>query len=212
MRATLNRQALVLQALVLQALAQQAPALQAPQMVPPIHQPLQFPRGWPATPYQQAVQPPSNSTRLGVTFNSSANKPAATGGQDTDGHRRQGTGGQDNKSWPASCSRGVRERSSIRTTSKHKPCQVGECPSGAPHNVPPASTPESTLPQCGGGISTSPKDPLKNVANYRSAGWRKDLEHGLRAYYKHNFTSFKEADWVKMKDKFFTHLLQCKEK
>ena len=86
-----------------------------------------------------------------------------------------------------------------------------EHPFGAPHNVPPASTPKSTLPQHGSGMRASPKDPLKNAANYKSARWRKDLEHVLKAYYKHNFTSFKEAEWVKMKDKFFMHLLQHKE-
>ena len=91
------------------------------------------------------------------------------------------------------------------------PRQVGECPSGAPHNVPPASTPVSTLPQHGGGARASPKDPLKNAANYRSAGWRKDLKHVLKIYYKYNVTSFKEAEWAKMKEKFFTHLLQHKE-
>ena len=91
------------------------------------------------------------------------------------------------------------------------PRQVGECPSGAPHTVPQASTPESTPPQCGGGVRASPKDPLKNAANYKSARWRKDLEHVLKAYYKDTVASFKEAEWAKMKEKFFTHLLQCKE-
>ena len=76
---------------------------------------------------------------------------------------------------------------------------------------PPASTPESTPPQHGGGARASPKDPLKDAANYKSTGWRKDLEHVLKAYYKYNVASFKEAEWVKMKEKFFTHLLQCKE-
>ena len=66
-------------------------ALQAPQMAPPIHQPLPFPRGWPATPYQQAVQPPGKSSGLGVTFDSSTTKPAPTGGLDADVHGRQGT-------------------------------------------------------------------------------------------------------------------------
>ena len=93
-------------------------------------------------------------------------------------------------------------------TSKQTPCQVGECPSGAPRNVPSASTLESTPPQCGVGMKASPKDPLKEATNYRSTGWRKDLEHVLKVYYKHNFTSFKEADWAKLKDKFFGYLLQ----
>ena len=93
-------------------------------------------------------------------------------------------------------------------TSKPTPCQVGECPAGAPHNVPPASAPESTPPQYDGGMRGPPKDPLKNVANYRSARWRKDLEHVLKAYYKYNFTSFKEAEWINIRGKFFEHLLQ----
>ena len=91
------------------------------------------------------------------------------------------------------------------------PRQVGECPSGALHNVHPASTSESTPPQCGSGARASSKDPLRNVPNYKSAGWRKDLEHVLKASYKDTVTSFKEVEWAKMKEKFFTHLLQCKK-
>ena len=90
LRTTLSRQALV---------------PQAPQMVPPIRQPLPFPRGQPATPYQQAVQPLGKSSGLGVTFDSSATKPAPTGGQDADVHGRQGTRGQGNNSRPASHSK-----------------------------------------------------------------------------------------------------------
>ena len=84
MRATLDRQAQVLQAQV-----PQTPVPWAPQMVPPLHQPLPPSRGQPATLYQHAVQLPSKPTGLGVTFDSSANKTAAPGGQDTDGHGRQ---------------------------------------------------------------------------------------------------------------------------
>ena len=175
-------------------------------MAPPIHQPLPFPRGRPATPYQQAVQPLGKSSGLGVAFDSSTTKPAPTGGQDTDVCRRQCTRGRDNNSQPASRSKGARERSSIRTTSKQMPYQVGERPSEAPRQVPQASTPESTPPQCGGGARAPPKDPLKDAANYKSARWRKDLEHVLKAYYMHNFASFKEVDWAKLKDKFFGHL------
>ena len=211
MRAALDRQAQALWDPASQAPASQALVLQAPQMVPPLCQPLPSSRDWPATPYQQVVQPPSESTGLGVTFDSSTDKPAATGGQDTNGHRRQRTQGQDDNTWPASHSRGMQERSSVRMTSKQMPHQVDECPSGAPCNVPPASTPVSTPPQSGGDVRASPKDPLRNASNYKSAGWRKDLEHVLKIYYRHNVTSFKEAKWAKMKEKFFTHLLQHKE-
>ena len=76
LRATLSGQALV---------------LQAPQMAPPICQLLPFPRGQPATLYQQAVQPPGKSSGLGVTFGSSTTKPAPTSGQDADVCRRQST-------------------------------------------------------------------------------------------------------------------------
>ena len=76
---------------------------------------------------------------------------------------------------------------------------------------PPASAPVSTPPQSGSGMRASPKDPLRNASRYRSAGWRKDLEHVLKIYYKHNVASFKEVEWSKMKEKFFTHLLQHQE-
>ena len=221
MRATLNRQALPQQALAPQALPQWAPAPrtppqlapapQSPQMAPPICQLLPFSRGRSATPYQQAVQLPSKSTGLGVTFDSSADKPAAACGWDAEGCRRQSTRGQDDNSQPASCPRGTQERSSIRKTSKQMPHQVGEHPSRALCNVPPVSILESTLPQHGGGVRASPRDPLRNAAKYKSARWRKDLEHVLKIYYRHSVTSFKEAEWAKMKEKFFTHLLQHKK-
>ena len=105
----------------------------------------------------------------------------------------------------------MHEGSSVRMTSKQMPCQGVEHPSEAPSNVPPASAPVSTLPQGGGGVRASPKDPLRNASRYRSDRWRKDLEHVLKIYYRHNVTSFKEAEWSKMKEKFFTHLLQPKE-
>ena len=80
-----------------------------------------------------------------------------------------------------------------------------------PCNVPAALTPESTPPQRGGGAWATPKDPLKNVTNYRSARWKKDLEHVLKAYYRYNFASSKEVEWTKLKDKFLEHLIQCQD-
>ena len=211
MRAALDRQVQAPWTPALQALALQVSALQAPQMVPPLHQPLPSSWGQPATLSQQAVQPLSKSTGLGVTFDSSADKMAAPGGPDANGCRRQRAQGRDDNSQPASHSRGVQVGSSIRMTSKQMPRQVGERPSRAPHNISPASTPVSTPPQCGSGVRASPKDPLKDAANYRSSRWRKDLEHVLKIYYKYNVASFKEVEWAQMKEKFFTHLLKCKE-
>ena len=69
----------------------QAPLPQAPQMAPPLHQPLPSSGSWSATPYQQAVQPPVKPKRRGVTFDTSADKVAAIGSQDTNGRGRQRT-------------------------------------------------------------------------------------------------------------------------
>ena len=98
LHATLERHVraqLVQASLALAQQAQMSPALalHTPQVAPPLCQP---PPCWPATPYQQAVQLPGRSTRVGVIFNSSADKATPTGGQDTEGHRRQSTWGQDN--------------------------------------------------------------------------------------------------------------------
>ena len=147
---------------------------------------------------------------LGVTFNSSTDKHAAAGRQDATTRRRPATRGQDDKSRPASLTKGARERSSIWTTSKQVPCQGVEHPSGMPRNAPPASTPGSTPCQCSGSMR-APRDPLESVAHYRSQGWRKDLNHIFKAYYKYNFSSFKEAEWNKLRDKVLEHLLPCQD-
>ena len=230
LRATMNQQAQVLrtpgsqtpasQAQVLRAMAPQAPTPsapklqaplpQAPQMAPPLHQPLPSSRSQPANPYQQAVQLPVKPKGRGVTFDTSADKVAAIGGQDTDGHRRQRTHDRDDKTWPASPGRGAHERSSIRMTGKQTPHQVSECPSGIAHEAPRDSTPGSTSHQCSSS-TRAPKDPLRCVAQFRSQGWRKDLDLIFKAYYRYNFSSFKESEWSRIRDKVLDHLLPLQE-
>ena len=83
------------------------------------------------------------------------------------------------------------------------PRQEGGCPAGAPCNIPSSST--------SGAKKASPGDPLRNIANYRSAGWRKDLSHILRSFYQYNYPSRKEEEWDKLKTKFFNYLGQCQE-
>ena len=163
LRAAIDRQAQAMRATVPQApmpLApkSQAPLLQAPQVVPPLCQPLPFSRSWLATPYQQAVQQPSKPKGRGVTFDSSANKVAAIGSQDADGHGRQRTHGRDDKTRPASPGKGAHKRSSVRMTGKQMPRQVSECPSGAAHEAPRDSTLGSTSHQCSSN-TRAPKDP-----------------------------------------------------
>ena len=118
MRAAIDRQAQVPQAPGLQAPVSQALAPWAPQMVHPLCQPLPSSRNQLATPYQQAVQLPSKTKGLKVTFDSSADQPAATGDKDADDCGRQRTQGRDGNTWPASHSSGMQEKSSIRMTSK----------------------------------------------------------------------------------------------
>ena len=187
-----------------------APPPQAPQTAPPLHQPLPSSGSWPATPYQQAVQLPVKPKGRGVTFDTSTDKVAAVGGQDADSRRRQRTHNRDNKTRPTSSGRGAHERSSVRTTSKQMPRQVGERPSGATCDAPRDSTPGSTShPRSSS--TRALKDPLRRVARFQSQGWKKDLERIFRMYYEYNFTSLKEAGWNKIRDKVFDHLLPCQE-
>ena len=152
LRAAIDRQAQAMRAMAPQApmlLAPklQAPPLQAPQMVAPMCQPLPSSGSRPATPYQQAVQPPVKPKGRGVTFNSSANKVVAVGSQDTDGHGRQRIHDRDDKTQPASPGRGACKRSSGRMTGKQMPHQVSECHSGTAHKAPRDSTLGSTSHQ-----------------------------------------------------------------
>ena len=80
-----------------------------------------------------------------------------------------------------------------------------------PHNIPSSSTPGNTSPQLGGITRASPGNPLKNLTHYRSAGWRKDLDHILGSFYCYNFPSHKEGEWKKLKTKFFEYLGQRQE-
>ena len=42
------------------------------------------------------------------------------------------------------------------------------------------------------------------ASKYRSSGWRRDLEHVLKVYYKHTVqTPFKEAEWARVRELFF---------
>ena len=92
-----------------------------PQMAPAICQLPLLPWSQSATLYQQAVQPLTRTSGLGVTFDSSASKPAPTDSQDTDVCGRQFSRGQDDDSQPASHPRGGWEGSSIRKTGNPKP-------------------------------------------------------------------------------------------
>ena len=212
---THHQQAQVLRATVPQAptpsaLRSPAPLPQAPQMAPPLCQPLPSSGSWPATPYQQAVQPPVKPKGRGVTFDTSTDKVAAVCGQDANSCGRQKTHDRDNKTQHTSLGRGVCERSSVGMTSKQTPHQVAERPSGAARDAHRDSTPGSTSHQCSSSTRAL-RDPLRWVSQFRSQGWKKDLECIFWANYEYNFTSLKEAGWNKIKDKVSDHLLLHQE-
>ena len=66
-------------------------------------------------------------------------------------------------------------------------------------------------PQPGSIMKASLRNPLKNLTNYRSTGWRKDLDHILGSFYHYNYPSHKEEEWKKLRTKFFEYLGQCQE-
>ena len=52
---------------------------------------------------------------------------------------------------------------------------------------------------------------MRLVANFCSSGWRKDLKHILKVYYQYNVDYFTEADWSRVKERFFDLFLQHKK-
>ena len=172
-----------------------------PQMALPLCQPLP---GWPAMLYQQVVQLPKKSTRRGVASNPSADKTASQvaqvyrtaedlpleGGQVVAGGHP----------------RGMQDKTSVQP-----PHQEGDLPSMSTPSVPPPAAPKGTQPQHGGWPRTALCNPMHLVAKFCSTGWKKDLEYVLRVYYKYNAASFKEAEWVRLKETFFTYFLSHKE-
>ena len=135
-----------------QTMTQPTSAPCAPQMALPLCQPLP---GRLATPYRQAVQPPSKSTGIGVISDSCAKKAAPAGSQDSQERGRQMT---------RECGDGVRSASHPRGASgkrcKQTPHQEGDPPSKATQNVPPTTTSEETLPQAGGSSRSLLRDPV----------------------------------------------------
>ena len=177
--------------------------LRTPQMVPPLRQPRP---GWPAMPYQQAVQPPKKSTGRGVASNPSADKTAPRGSASSQDRGRPTTRGQGDGSRSVSRPRGMQGNASVQPSR-----QEGDLPSGPTPSVPPPVAPEGTQPQHGGLPRSALCDPVRLAAKFCSGGWEKDLEHVLQVYYKYNIASFKEAEWVRLKETFFAYFLQYKE-
>ena len=114
----------------------------APQMALPLCQPLP---GWPAVPYQQAVQLPKKSTGRGVASDPSADKTAPAGGASSQDRGRPTTRGWGDGGQSVSCPRGMQGKASAQPLH-----QEGNLPSESMPSVPPPAAPEGTQPQHGG--------------------------------------------------------------
>ena len=175
----------------------------APQMVLPLHQP---PPGWPAMPYQQAVQPPKKPMGMGVTSNPPTDNTAPVGSTSSQDRGRSNTRGWGGGGQSISHPRGIQKKASAQPS-----CQEGDLPSGSTPSVPPPAAPEGTQPQRGGRPRSALHNPARLVVKFCSGGWKKDLEHVLWVYYKFNIASFKEVEWARLKEQFFEYFLQYKE-
>ena len=97
------------------------------------------------------------------------------------------------------------------------PHQEGGLPSGSTPGgrslppPPPPPVPERAQPQWRGRKRSALRDPTRLDANYCSSGWRKDLEHILKVYYKFSVDYFTEEDRSRAKDRFFDLFLQHKK-
>ena len=189
-------------------LAQRMPAPATMMPCAPQTMPVQQPcPEWPATPYQQAVQPPKRPMGRGVVADTPTGKTAPMGGTTQD-HGRPAARGRGHGSRSVSHPRGV-----PGTASAQPQCQEGGLPSGSTPNAPPPPppAPERTQSQRRGPTRSALWDPVRLAVNFHSSGWRKDLEHILKVYYKYNVDYFTEGDWSQVKERFFDLFLQHKK-
>ena len=157
-------------------------------------------------PYQQVVQLPKRPAGRGVIADIPADKTTPMGGT-MQNHGRPTVRGQGHGSHSVSHPRGVPGMASTQP-----PHQEGGLPSESmPSAPPPWPAPERTQPQRSGRTRSTLCDPAWLAANFRSSGWRKDLEHILKVYYKYSVDHFTESDWSRVKVRFFDHFLQHKK-
>ena len=107
--------------------------------------------------------------------------------------------------------RGVPEMASALPQHQEGGLPSGSMPSGSLPPPPPPPAPERTQPQWRGQTRSTLWDPVRLAANFRSSGWRKDLEHILKVYYQYSVDYFTEGDWSRVKKRFFNLFLQHKK-
>ena len=174
-------------------LAQRMPV---PPMMMPVRQPCPE---WPATPYQQVVQPPKKPAGRRVIADTPAGKTVPMGGTMQD-HRRPAVRGQGHGSHSISHPRGVPEVASVQPQHQEGGLPSRSMPSGSLPPPPPPLVPERTQPQRRGWTRSALWDPARLAANFRSSGWRKDLKRILKVYYRYSVDYFTEGDWSRVKE------------
>ena len=143
----------------------------------------------------------------GVIADTPSDKTTPVGGATQD-RRRPTVRGQGHGSRSVSHPRGAPGMASAQL-----PHQEGDLPSGSMPSAPPPPppAPERTQPQWGGRTRSTLHDPAWLAANFCSSGWRKDLEHILKVYYKYSIDYFTESEWSWAKKWFFDHFIQHKK-
>ena len=155
---------------------------QASQPAAPYQQALQRP-SQPATPCQQAVQPLRRPAGRGGVAQLPSSSAAPAARQPAQERGRQPTRGRGLRGRSASCPR---------------------CGQGSATNAPSTTTPGAAPPQPVHRARTRHFDPALLAAKYRISGWRKDLEHVLKVYYRYNLQAlFVELEWVRVRELFF---------
>ena len=108
--------------------------------------------------------------------------------------------------------RGVPEMASLQPQHQEGDLPSGLMPSGRSlPPPPPPPAPERTQPQQRSRTRSTLWDPARLAANFHSSGWRKDLEHILKVYYKYSVDYFTDEDWSRIKEQFFDLFLQHKK-
>ena len=183
------------------ALVPPTSAPSAPQGTLSVHQ--QRPRH-PATPYQQVVQPPSQPGTLYQQAVQPLRRPAG----------REGAAKlPSDRATPAACQT-IPDRGRPQARGR---CGRGQSVSRPGHgrgtatSVPSTTTLGATQPQPGCLARPRRSDSAVLASKYRSGGWRKDLEHVLKVYYKHNLQApFREPQCVWVREFFFDRFIPKK--
>ena len=92
--------------------------------------------------------------------------------------------------------------------------RTGQARSRSRHHGPVSSPPRQSYTSlqasgCSGGMSRRAPDwnPLANLANHRSGGWKKDLDFYMGAYFRLNYRNEPTSKWPALKAKFFNFLI-----